>query len=114
MTYRFGRIAKVWLRRTGVPHPNWTGRPDVDPVMYEPREMIDPEASTERVYAAVPGLPETYGSLGYASMAIGSMDRAIQARRRYGHWGPPYDEDDSTPIKSTKTRARRGRRRRRR
>ena len=64
MTYRFGRIAKVWLRRTGVPHPNWTGRPDVDPVMYEPREMIDPEASTERVYAAVPGLPETYGSLG--------------------------------------------------
>ena len=85
MTYRFGRISKAWLRKTAIPRidPDWDR--DNDPRLLGGTgivRVVDPDAA-ERGYAGVPGLPETYGSLGYASMGIGSMDRSVAARRKY-------------------------------
>ena len=86
MTYRFGRISKAFLRKTGMTRiidPDWDRSAGTGPTLVDPDLNIDPEVvEATRRYAALPGVPETYGSLGYASMGIGSMDRAIQARRR--------------------------------
>lgn len=130
MTYRFGRTGR---KRNAAMQQGMTAYLPGDGARFGmlPGTPIDGEPVRRQGRSLEPGMGpvQTYGSLGYASMGIGSMDQAIQQamKRRYAGQGQPCGTThdcgpgefcDSNrckkPLSAGSSSARSGRRRRRR
>lgn len=87
----------------GTPHPNWTGRPDIDPVMYEPFTTRDARSYAavdlfDGAYVATMNLREisaqTDEAIGYVERGAGIFPAWVEHKLsisaecidRLGHW----------------------------